>query len=45
MKKDDLKSLVTQMYKELLDNIDSQETASKEQVVHYLEDAVNSIKK
>jgi len=45
MKKDDLKSLVTQMYKELLDNIDSQETPSKEQVVDYLEDAVNTIKK
>ena len=45
MKKDDLKSLVTQMYKELLDNIDSQETPSKEQVVDYLKDAVNTIKK
>jgi len=45
MKKDDLKSLVTQMYKELLDNIDSQKTANKEQVINYLEDAIDSIKK
>lgn len=45
MQKDDLKSLVTQMYKELLDSIDSQETPSKEQVIDYLEDAVNTIKK
>ncbi|SFV69437.1 diguanylate cyclase (GGDEF domain) [hydrothermal vent metagenome] len=45
MKKDDLKSLVTQMYEELLNNIDSQETANKEQVVHYLEDAIDTIKK
>ena len=45
MKKDDLKSLVTQMYKELLDNIDSQETPSKEQVIDYLEDAICTLKK
>ena len=45
MKKDDLKSLVTQMHKELLENIDSQETANKEQVVHYLEDAIDTIRK
>ncbi len=43
MKKDDLKSLVTQMYQELLDNIDSQEEPNKEQVVTYLQDAVMTI--
>ena len=43
MKKDDLKSLVTQMYQELLDNINSQEEPNKEQVVTYLQDAVMTI--
>ncbi len=43
MKKDDLKSLVTQMYEDLLDNIDSQEEPNKEQVVTYLQDAVMTI--
>jgi diguanylate cyclase (GGDEF)-like protein len=45
MEKDDLKSLVTQMHKELLDNIDSQEEANKEQVINYLKDAISTIKK
>jgi diguanylate cyclase (GGDEF)-like protein len=45
MKKDDLKSLVTQMYKELLNNIDSQEEANKEQILDYLTDAIETIKK
>jgi diguanylate cyclase (GGDEF)-like protein len=44
MEKDDLKSLVTQMYKELLKNIDSQQEANKEQIISYLEDAINTIK-
>lgn len=43
MKKDDLKSLVTQMYNNLLDTIDEQETASKEQVVEYLKDSVKVV--
>lgn len=43
MQKEDLKSLVTQMYDELILNIDSQEDATKEQVVSYLQDAASSI--
>ena len=43
MKKNDLKSLVTQMYNELLDNIDSQEEPNKEQLVTYLQNAVMTI--
>ena len=43
MQKDELKSLVTQMYEELIDNIDSQKEATKEQIVSYLEDAAHSI--
>ena len=43
MKKDDLKSLVSQMYEELLDNIDSQEEPTKEQVIDYLKNATRSI--
>jgi len=43
MNKDDLKSLITQMCQELLNGIDSQEEASKEQVVTYLQDAIISI--
>jgi diguanylate cyclase (GGDEF)-like protein len=43
MQKEDLKSLVTQMYKELLENIDSQETATKEQIVTFLQDATMRI--
>jgi len=45
MEKDDLKSLVTQMYKELLENIDSQSEASKEQVIDYLQNAIKTIRK
>jgi len=44
MKKDGLKSLVTQMYKELLKNIDSQENATKGQIIDYLEDAITTIR-
>jgi len=43
MKKDDLKSLVTQMYQDLLENIDAQEEPNKDEVVNYLKDAVVSI--
>ena len=45
MKKDDLKSLVTQMHKELLENIDSQESANKAQIIDYLQNAIATIRK
>jgi diguanylate cyclase (GGDEF)-like protein len=45
MQKKDLKSLVTQMYENLLENIDSQDEANKEQVINYLENAIDTIKK
>jgi len=43
MKKNDLKSLVVQMNKELINNIDSQDKATKEQVISYLQDAIRTI--
>lgn len=43
MQKDELKSLITQMYEELVATIDSGENATKEQVVEYLEHASVSI--
>ena len=43
MQKADLKSLVTQVYEELLANIDSSETVSKEQVISYLKNAARTI--
>lgn len=43
MKKEDLKSLIHQMHKELIENIDAHEHPSKEQVVTYLQDATNAI--
>lgn len=43
MHKDELKSLVTQMYKELLEHIDTQEEATREQVISYLQDAALTI--
>ncbi len=43
MQKDDLKSLVTQMYEELLAHIDASQTVSREQVLHYLKDASRAI--
>ncbi|UCN01216.1 GGDEF domain-containing protein [Sulfurimonas sp. SWIR-19] len=43
MTKSDLKSLVTQMYHELLENIDTQQEPNKEQVITYLQDAVMTI--
>jgi len=45
MEKDNLKSLVTQIYQNLLENIDKQENASKEQVMNYLQDSVEIISK
>jgi len=44
MNKNDLKSLVTQMNKELLNNIDSQDEPTKEQVISYLQDAIITLK-
>ena len=43
MQKDDLKSLVTHIYENLLDNIDNQDSANKEQVVTYLKEAVDVV--
>ena len=43
MQKDDLKSLVTQMYQELMESIESQNEANKEEVIIFLEDAINTI--
>jgi len=43
MQKDALKSLVTKMYEELLINIDNQKSATKEKVVTFLQDAINTI--
>ncbi len=43
MEKEDLKSLVTQMYENLLDSINTQDTADREQVVEYLRNAVEVV--
>ena len=43
MQKDDLKSLVTQMYQNLLDHIDNQPDANKEQVINFLRDSVDVV--
>jgi len=43
MQKEDLKSLVAQMYEELIDSIDSQEHATKEQVISFMQNATSSI--
>lgn len=43
MRREDLKSLVTQMYDELINTIDEQENATKEQVVTFLYDAASTI--
>ncbi len=45
MKKDDLKSLVTQMYDNLIDNIDNQKDASKEQIINYLRNSIDILSK
>jgi len=43
LKKNDLKSLVKQMYNDLLTTIESQEQPNKDEIIHYLEDAVLTI--
>ncbi|WP_304546291.1 GGDEF domain-containing protein [Sulfurimonas microaerophilic] len=43
MKKDDLKSLVTQLCNDLIDNIDAQEHPTKDQVAEYLQDSALTI--
>lgn len=43
MQNDDLKTLLSQMYNNLLDQIDAQEQTSKEQVVNYINDVANVI--
>jgi len=43
MHKDDLKSLVAQMYEDLLEHIEQEHNPTKEQVVNYLQDAVSTI--
>ncbi len=43
MKNDDLKSLVAEMYENLLMRIDAQENTTKEQVLNYLQEAANII--
>ena len=45
MEKDDLKSLVTQMYENLLENIDHQDNADKENVIAYLRDSIDALSK
>lgn len=41
--KEDLKSLVTQLYNDLIDNIEAQDTPNKAQVAEYLQDAALTI--
>ena len=41
MEKDDLKSLVTQMYENLLEKIDLEKNADKNQVINYLNNSIN----
>lgn len=43
MEKDDLKSLVMQMYENLLESLDAQDCANKEHVVAYLRDAIDIV--
>ena len=43
MEKDDLKSLVTQMYNNLLDKIDQEEETTREQIITYLKDSASII--
>lgn len=45
MEKADLKSLVAQMYENLLDNIENQADANKDQVIEYLRDAIEVVSK
>ncbi len=43
MKKDDLKSLITQMYDNLIHNIENQDKVNKEQVISYLQESIDVI--
>lgn len=43
MKNDDFKSLLTDMYTNLLEHIDAQENTTKEQLLNYLQDAADVI--
>ena len=43
MQKNDLKNLVKEMYENLLEHIDTDESSTKEQVVNYLRDSVDII--
>ncbi len=43
MQKDKLKSLVTQMCKDLLEHIEQEKDPTKEQVINYLQDAIDAI--
>lgn len=43
MKKYDLKALIGEIYENLLERIDAQEDATKEQVINYLKDIVNIV--
>jgi diguanylate cyclase (GGDEF)-like protein len=43
MKKNDLKSLVNQMYNDLRAKVDSQTEADKQEIIQYLEDAILSL--
>ena len=43
MNKDDLKSLVAEIYENLLEHIDLQENPTKEQIINYLKEASNVI--
>lgn len=43
MHNDDLKSLVTQMYENLMDLIDQEENTTKEQVISYIKDSISTL--
>jgi len=43
MQNEELKSLVTKMYNNILNLIDNQENTSKEQLIHYLQDAIRTV--
>ncbi len=43
MHNDDLKSLVTQMYDNVLSLIEQEENTTKEQLIHYLRDAIKTV--
>ena len=43
MTKDDLKSLVTEMYENLLENINHQATANTDDVIEYLRNSIHAV--